>query len=680
MKKIAIIQARMQSTRLPGKVMADLGGRPMIAWTLSAARRIRGLDTVVVATSDNTADDGIATWCEANHASCYRGPRDDVLERFHRVAVAEDADVIMRLTADCPFLDPHICELVLGLFDESGVDYASNIDPPTWPDGLDCEVFSRSALQSAAKNARAPADREHVTPYIRNRRNLFRMANVRCPIPGLHRLRWTVDEAADLAFARDVADRLGGTEVPSHLEILALLRDAPDTADINMGIRRNQGAEKTRRQWPDGHRGYEQSNLMLERAERVIPLASQTFSKSHLAYPAGCAPLFLEGGDGCRVVDVDGNEYIDFVNGLLPVILGYSDPDVDGAVIDRIGKGVTLSLATRLEMELAELLAEVVPCAEMARFGKNGSDATAGAVRLARAYTNRDRVAVCGYHGWQDWYIGSTSRNRGVPKAVSELTHPFPYNDLEALDRLLSSRPGEFACVIMEAMNATEPAPGYLEGVRDLAHDHGALFVLDEIITGFRYALGGAQEYFGVTPDLATLGKGMGNGYAISAIVGRADIMHLMEEIFFSFTAGGETVGLAAALATIGKIRDHDVVEHLWDVGGRVQAGLRPRLEAHGLGEWVSLNGLAPWTLLTFKDSERHTQWQKYTLFIQEMLRRGILIQSSHNISLAHTASEADILLDAYDEVLPAIADAVFNDSMDEKLSGAPIEPLFRVR
>ena len=426
MKKIAIIQARMQSTRLPGKVMADLGGRPMIAWTLSAARRIRGLDTVVVATSDNTADDRIAAWCEANHAPCYRGPRDDVLERFRRVTVAEGADVIMRLTADCPFLDPHVCELVLGLFDETGVDYASNVDPPTWPDGLDCEVVSRSALLSAAGSARAPADREHVTPYIRNRPNLFRTANVTCPIPGLHRLRWTVDEVADMEFARDVADRLGGAEVPSHLEILALLRNAPDTAAINRGIRRNQGSEKSRRQRPNGHHGYEQSNLMLERAETVIPLASQTFSKSHLAYPVRCAPLFLESGNGCRVIDVDGNEYIDFVNGLLPVILGYCDPDVDRAVVDRIGKGVTLSLATRLEMELAELLADVVPCAEMARFGKNGSDATGGAVRLARAYTTRDRVAVCGYHGWQGLVyrndLAQPRRAQGRQRAYASLS------------------------------------------------------------------------------------------------------------------------------------------------------------------------------------------------------------------------------------------------------------------
>ena len=425
---------------------------------------------------------------------------------------------------------------------------------------------------------------------------------------------------------------------------------------------------------------YRQSHALFEQASRTVPLASQTFSKSHVTYPEGRAPLFLDHGRGCRVTDVDGNEYVDFVSGLLPVVLGYGDPDVDGAVIEQIGRGVTLSLATRLEMDLAELLVETVPCAEMARFGKNGSDATAGAVRLARAFTGRDRVAVCGYHGWQDWYIGTTPRNRGVPRAVQELTHPFPYNDLDALDSLLKAHPGEFACVIMEAMNAVEPAPGYLEGVRDIAHAHGALFVIDEIITGFRYALGGAQELFGVTPDLATLGKGMGNGYAISAVVGRADIMQLMEEIFFSFTAGGETIGLAAALATIRKIRDEDVIAHLWRNGERVQAALAKRLNAHQLENAIAPAGKAPWLLLGFKDVGTCTGWQIKTLFMQEMLLRGILIQSSHNFSFAHGDADIDLLLAAYDEVLPILADAVHNGAMEHLLQGPAMKPLFQVR
>ncbi|MBW1735929.1 MAG: aminotransferase class III-fold pyridoxal phosphate-dependent enzyme, partial [Deltaproteobacteria bacterium] len=253
---------------------------------------------------------------------------------------------------------------------------------------------------------------------------------------------------------------------------------------------------------------YRKSKEFLTRAEKVIPLASQTFSKSHIQYPEA-SPYFLVRGKGSRVWDVDGNEYIDFVNGLLPVILGYCDPDVDKAVMEQMKKGVTFSLASPLECELAEMLVDLIPCAEMVRFGKSGSDATAGAVRVARAYTGRERVAVCGYHGWQDWYIGSTVRNKGVPECVRRLTHSFTYNDLSSLERLFDQYPGEIAVVILEPMNVEDPAPRFLEGVKEVTHKHGAILVFDEIITGFRYALGGAQELFGVVPDLAAVGKSM---------------------------------------------------------------------------------------------------------------------------------------------------------------------------
>ncbi|OFX08802.1 MAG: aminotransferase class III [Alphaproteobacteria bacterium RIFOXYD12_FULL_60_8] len=425
---------------------------------------------------------------------------------------------------------------------------------------------------------------------------------------------------------------------------------------------------------------YAKSQALFERAQKVVPLASQTFSKSHLTYPQGQAPLFMDRAKGCRTWDVDGNEYIDFVNGLMPVILGYGDPDVDAAVTKQISRGVTFSLATELEVELAELLTEIIPCAEMVRYGKNGSDATSGAVRLARAYTGRDRVAACGYHGWQDWYIGTTPRNKGVPKAVRELTSRFPYNDLDALDKTLSAHPGEFACVIMEPMNSVEPGDGYLQGVKDIAHKHGALFVLDEIITGFRFALGGAQELFGVMPDLACFGKGMGNGYAISAVVGRADVMRQMEEIFFSFTAGGETVGLAAALATIEKIRSHKVVDHLWRVGGNVCTALQSKLADHGLTEAMAPVGKPPWLLLNYKDIGDNSSWQVKTLFMQEMLERGILIQGAHNFSYAHKDEDIAALTATYDEVLPVIADAVHNGTMMHRLKGPVMQPLFQVR
>jgi len=419
---------------------------------------------------------------------------------------------------------------------------------------------------------------------------------------------------------------------------------------------------------------------MLQRAERVIPLGSQTFSKSRVVYPANAAPLFLSHGRGSHVWDVDGNEYVDFVNGLLPVILGYDDPDVIEAVTAQLGRGVSFSLATELEIELAELLCELIPCAEMVRFGKNGSDATSGAIRIARAYTGRDRVAVCGYHGWQDWYIGATTRSKGVPAAVGELTHKFAYNDLDALRTTLESHKDEFAAVMMEAMNADEPREGYLQGVRDLAHEHGALFILDEIITGFRYHIGGAQTLFDVVPDLATFGKSMGNGFPISAVVGRARYMAEMEEIFFSSTFGGETVSLAASLATIRKMQREPVHARLNAMGERVIALTRANVERHGLSAAIAICGKPSWSLMQFRDAAGASGAQIKSLVLQELIERGILTAGSYNMCYAHSESDLAQLDRAQQEACAVVREALDAGNIEQRLLGPPIQPVFRVR
>ncbi|MBW1804291.1 MAG: aminotransferase class III-fold pyridoxal phosphate-dependent enzyme, partial [Deltaproteobacteria bacterium] len=378
--------------------------------------------------------------------------------------------------------------------------------------------------------------------------------------------------------------------------------------------------------------------------------------------------------------DVDGNEYIDFVNGLLPVILGYCDPDVDDAVIKQLQKGVCFSLPSLLESELAAMLIDIIPCAEMVRFGKNGSDATAGAVRIARAHTGRDRIAVCGYHGWQDWYICSTTRDKGIPSAVKELTHPFTYNDLSSLEDLFNKFPNEFAAVIMEPMNIEEPLPGFLEGVSDLAHKNGAVFIFDEIITGFRYALGGAQTMFNIVPDLATFGKSMANGFPISAVVGKKELMKEMEDVFFSFTFGGEEISLAAALATIKKIRERSVIETLWEKGRKIIDGVNNYVSAYHLENVFRVKGKPPWSLLIVSDHEHATSWEILSLFKQEMFLRGILISASHNVSYAHSDDDIERLFICYDEIFDLISRALQADDISEHLVGKPIEPLFKVR
>lgn len=425
---------------------------------------------------------------------------------------------------------------------------------------------------------------------------------------------------------------------------------------------------------------YRSSERMLERALRTIPLGTQTFSKSKTQYPHGVSPFFVNRASGCRTWDVDGNEYTDFIMSLCAVTLGYSDPDVTAAVRAQLDDGVIFSLPHPLEVEVSERIVEMVPCAEMVRFGKNGSDATAGAVRIARAFTGRDHVAVCGYHGWQDWYIGSTARSLGVPQATRDLTHTFVYNDIESLDQVFRNHPGEVACVIMEPMGSIEPIPGFLAEVGELTRSEGAVFVFDETITGFRFANGGAQEYFGVVPDLATFGKGLANGYPVSAVAGRTDIMRQMEEVFFSFTFGGEALSLAAAVATMDKLRREPVLSTIVERGKRLIDGLRARIELHSCGEFVSVSGHPAWSFLTMRETQKCSSFELKTLLEQEMFAAGFLAYGTHNMCYAHTEADVDALLGSYDRILPLMREAVEDGNARDLLRCEPLVPLFRVR
>ena len=423
---------------------------------------------------------------------------------------------------------------------------------------------------------------------------------------------------------------------------------------------------------------YKKSEQLLERALKAIPLASQTFSKSLTQYPRGVSPFFIEKGMGAKVWDVDGNEYIDFVNSLAAVTLGYCDADVDKAVQAQMKNGVTFSLSHTLELEVAEKLIEIIPCAEKVRFAKNGTDATSASIRIARAYTGKEHIAVCGYHGWQDWYICSTTRDLGVPNGVKELTHKFQYNSIKSLEKLFQEQ--ELACVIMEPMNVEYPKDNFLEKVKELAHKNNALLIFDETITGFRYSLGGAQELFNVIPDMATLGKGMANGYPLSAVVGSNKIMKKVEDIFFSGTFGGETLSLAAANAIINKYKKEKVVDHFYEIGTYLLEQLNQIIDNENLGDIFWTSGHPAWSFLHIKEQEEYNSFEIKTFFLQESLKRGIITLGTHNLSFSHTKREIDRLIEVYAEVLPMIKWHVNNQTLLENIHGEILEPLFKVR
>jgi len=680
---VAIIQARMGSSRLPGKSLAEIENRPMLWHVIDRVKRAKLIDRVVVATSVSRSDDAIETFCRGLGVRCYRGSENDVLDRFCSAARAEKAAQVVRITADCPLIDPEIIDRVVGRFQRGDVDYASNAMVRSYPDGLDTEIFSFSALERAWHEATRTSEREHVTPYLRSGK--FRTANVENDSTHVRRhYRWTVDEVADLEFIRAVYKALSDKEGFGMQDVLQLIDQNPELEKINSEIVSNYGYYKSL--FEDAQvaaaprRPIGKSEAWLERAKNVIPGSSQTFSKGSNQHVRGVAPVFLAKGKGCRVWDVDGNEYIDYIQGLLPNILGYAHDGVNAAVAEQLAQGHSFSLPHPLEVELAERLTRLIPCAERVRFGKNGSDATSGAVRAARALTGRERIACCGYHGWQDWYIGSTTRNAGVPEAVRALTQAFVYNDLGSLQKLLHEHEGEFAAVILEPVNFWPPVSGFLEGVKNLAHQHGALLIFDEICSGFHFGLGGAQKKFGVTPDLACFGKAMGNGFPIACVVGRADAMKVFEDIFFSFTFGGEVASMAAAMQVLDVLETTDALARMSANGRILQEGLNALAKESGLQHRIQCIGYPSWSLIKFLDANGKDSLLVRSLFAQECVKRGVLLLATHNMTAAHDPLAVEQTLRVYAEVCKTLAAQLTATHPEQFLQGEIIQPVFKVR
>jgi glutamate-1-semialdehyde aminotransferase len=359
-----------------------------------------------------------------------------------------------------------------------------------------------------------------------------------------------------------------------------------------------------------------------------------------------------------------------------PIILGYGNKRVDEAVIRQVKDGSVFSQMHPLEVEVAEILVDLIPCAEMVRFAKNGSDATTGAIRAARAYTGRDHVAFCGYHGWHDWYIGTTTRSKGVPTSVSALSHGFIYNDIGSLKRIFAEH--AVAAVVMEPIGVEEPNPGFLQTIRNLCNENGAVLIFDEIVTGFRLHIAGAQARFGVTPDLACFGKAMANGFPLAAVVGRREIMMVFDEIFFSGTFGGDAISLAACKATIDELKEKPVLSHIWTVGEKLKSGLSDLIARYGLNEVVRIVGQPVRSVMTFPGCDERESLLRRSVVMQECVKRGLLYFCSHVPSFAHGEDEIRFTLDVFEEVMPLVAAAFQANDFAQRLEGLPVEPIFR--
>lgn len=422
---------------------------------------------------------------------------------------------------------------------------------------------------------------------------------------------------------------------------------------------------------------FKNSEALLEREIKVSPLAAQTYSKSYRYFCRGAAPSYMDHGEGCYIYDVDGNKFIDFMCALGPITVGYNDPEVNAAVISQVNKFASGSLQSELEVELAEKLCEIIPCAEMVRFVKNGGDATTAAVRLARAYTGRDIILMSGYHGMHDWSIGASQNNKGVPEAVCNLTINFTYNDLEDLENKLKAN--DVAAVILEPIQSNGPKEGYLNGVKELAHKYGAILIFDEVVSGFHYALGGAQEVFGVSPDLVAFGKGMANGYPISAVAGKKDLLEQIEQgVFVSTTFGGDSIAMAAALATLKILSKPGFYDHINKIGTMIRDGIQERIDKYDLNDILSVSGMPAHCGLAFEDYGSLSYLDIQSVYSQTMIQNGILVFAIYFLNSHHTEAEAKAYLDATDKAFALIRQAVDKDSVEDILIGGKVDPVFK--
>jgi glutamate-1-semialdehyde 2,1-aminomutase len=434
-------------------------------------------------------------------------------------------------------------------------------------------------------------------------------------------------------------------------------------------------------------RDFTASRAYVSAARTVIPGGAHTYAKGDDQYPEGMAPVIAR-GDGCRVWDIDGNEYVEFGSGLRSNVLGHGF----GPVVDRVrawlGDGINFVRPHHLELEAATRLTELIPSAEMVKFGLNGSDATTAALRLARAYTGRDMIAICRDHPFfstDDWFIGTTAMPAGIPEATRRLSVHFSYNDLPSLARVFEAHPGQVAAVILEAETVTPPAPGFFAGLRALCDQHGALLILDEMITGMRWHERGAQFMYGIEPDLSAFGKGLANGFPLSALTGKSEIMRLggftqdADRVFLlSQTAGAQPWALAAMLEVIDTFERDEVAARLLDIGKELRAGIEDVVADAGLSDYFQLAGRDCNLVYSARDSDGRPSQEFRTLVLQELLERGILAPS-FVVSAAHDPAAIKQAVAATADLMPVYRRAL-DHGVGTVLRGRPVRPAIRAR
>jgi len=650
MKYVAIVQARMGSSRLPGKVLKPLGNQSLIGYLLARLSRVDRLSEIVLATTDQTVDDPLAKHVAQLGYRVVRGSEDNVLSRFGKVLEETQPDVVLRITGDCPFLMPELITRGIQEFQDLDVDYLSNIDPPTFPDGFDLEIFKAHALRRAIVETNDPYDLEHVTPYLRRSKS-FTKGNITHE-QDLSGLRLTVDEKVDLDVVRALAGEFSPDINFDLNDLLRLIEKKPELLKTNEHIHRNEGASMGKGQ------------KLWKRAKSVIPGGNMLLSKRAEMFLPEQWPAYFDRTEGCRVWDLDGNELFDM--GLMAIgtnTLGYSHPEVDAAVMEVVKKGNLSTLNCPEEVLLAEKLVEINPWADMVRFARTGGEANSIAIRIARSASGRENVAICGYHGWHDWYLSANLGDNenlaghllpglnpsGVPSGLRGSSHPFLYNDFDALLELVETK--NIGVIKMEVYRNVEPKDNFLQKVRDLATERGIVLVFDECTSGFRETFGGLHKKYDVEPDLAVYGKTIANGYALTTVVGRQEVMEAAQNTFISSTFWTERIGPTAALKSLEVMEQTRSWEQITATGIDYQRRIADLASSHNIE--IAITGLPALTTYSIP-GEHAAVWKTY--ITQALLERNILGTTGLYASLAHTQERIDHLFDELDPIFAQIA------------------------
>ena len=664
MKFVAIIQARINSIRLPGKVMKPIEGVPIIEILLRRLNRSKLIDQIILATSTERKNELLVNKVQQLGFAFSQGSELDVLDRYIKAAKQYNADAIVRITGDCPLVDPTLVDECIRKFKEKKVDYLSNVVPPTFPDGLDIEIIKYSALKKAAKEATKISHREHVTLYIKES-DIFSKFNY-LNDEDLSALRWTIDEPEDFDVISKVFKNFKPNIHFSWKEVFELYKNQPHLFDANSQAQRNQGRE------------IKSGQKLWKRAKRAIPGGNMLLSKRPEMFLPNQWPTYFSKSKGCKVWDLDDNEYIDMsLMGIGTNILGYGNPEVDEAVKETVKSGNMSTLNCPEEVYLAEKLIDLHKWSDMVRFARSGGEANAIAIRIARASSGRDKVAICGYHGWHDWYLSINLNDKngldghllpglepkGVPRDLQGTVFPFNYNRFDELEALVKKH--DIGVIKMEVERNNGPEDYFLQKVRKLATQNGIVLIFDECTSGFRETFGGLHKKYKVEPDIAIFGKAMGNGYAITAIVGRKEIMDAAQTTFISRTFWTERIGPTAALKTLEIMEREKSWETITKIGIDIQKRWQKLADLYELK--IIQQGLPALASFSFESKESLAY---KTLISQEMLSKGYLAGNSVYVCTKHSPNVLEGYFEALDGVFGLIGECEKGRDIKKLLKG----------